>query len=110
MVINRGDEVIQVELTMPLIPPIPAALTFVLLATGTALKVRDTRNRTVKRKPLTDLSIVLDTQSIVPPVSLSVPDDRVIRAAITYSLDSGHGKWILVSHDDSLIAHRKTHA
>jgi len=110
VITNRGDQVIQVELTSPLIPPIPAALAFVLLAAGSAVTVRNTRKPRVQRKPLTDLSIVLDTRSAVPPVSISAPDDRVIRAAITYTLDSGHGKWILISHDDSLIAQRKTHA
>ena len=107
--IGRGDQAIQVELATPLVPPLPAGIALVLAAAGTALKARTRRPQQGKVRPLGDLHISLDLTTATPPVPSPIPDDRVIRTAITFALDTGRGEWTIESKDKSLVSHIRTH-
>jgi hypothetical protein len=106
--IARGDQVIQVDLATPLVPPVPAAIALVLLTTGTAAKVRQSRRRRVQRKPLADVDVVVDMPSRAP-ISISTPDGHMVRSAITFTLERRQGDWVIEPKDDSLLAHPPTH-
>jgi beta-lactam-binding protein with PASTA domain len=109
LTIARGDQRIEVDLATPLIPPLPAGIALVLAAAGTAMKVRSKRAPRGKGRPLTDLNIVLEMAPAAPPTPSPIPNDRVIRTAITFELDSGRGEWTVESEANSLISHIETH-
>ncbi|MDB4888986.1 MAG: pknL [Gemmatimonadetes bacterium] len=106
--IARGDVRILVDLATPLFPPLPAAIVLVLAAAGTAATVRIKHPPSENSLPVSDLHFALETTS-APAVLSPVPDDRVIRTAVTFTLDTDRGEWTIDSADTSLVSHIKTH-
>jgi beta-lactam-binding protein with PASTA domain len=109
MTISRGDQRIEVDLATPLVPPVPAGVALVLAAAATAVKARSKRTRGSNGHPITDLHIELVLSPAPPPVPSPIPDDRVIRTAITFALDTDRGAWTVESDANSLVAHIHTH-
>jgi len=106
---TRGDQTIEVDLATPLVPPVPAGIALVLVAAGTAATVRSKRAPRGKGRPLADLDFAIVLSAVAPPVPSPIPNDRVIRTAITFELDSGRGEWMVESEANSLISHIETH-
>ena len=108
LTIRRGDQVIHVDLAIPLIPPLPAGIVLVLVAAGiTVWKPKP--ERVPQAQPLPGLDIQFNLPPPSPPALARTPDDRVIRSAITFTLDAGAGEWRLESGAPSLIAQVDTH-
>ncbi|MEO8335624.1 MAG: PASTA domain-containing protein [bacterium] len=105
----RGDQLINVDLAIPLIPPVPAAILLLLGTVGTAVKVRNKRTRRESHRPLSDLDFVVAASPRGIPVPSPVPGDRVIRTAITFTLDTTRGEWMLDTADTSLIGRIDSH-
>lgn len=104
--IGRGDQVIHVDLAIPLIPPIPGAIVLVLMTAGIAtLKPRPPSGSS----PLIGLSVAFDLPAPSPPVPSLTANDSVIRSAVTFTLDAGRGEWQVESNASSIIAHVDTH-
>jgi beta-lactam-binding protein with PASTA domain len=94
--IRRADAAIRVDLTIPLVPPIPAGIALVVAATAAvALKVRP--------HPLTNVNFELGVAPSPAPRLDVDPARSLVRAAITFTLDPGRGEGRVEPSNQSLV-------